>query len=164
MKNSLFLLTLTALFIFNAGYSAKPSDYSGSVSITMEGKTYVLKDLDWRACKASFENGEIQYLFRMDGSPVSLNLNFPTQAILEKSSATFQIPEANSPKTVIDLNFYNSERESSRMNKRIIFRKGTIQIDKLTKNSLKMSFEGEGGGMLESKKSFPITGEISVEY
>lgn len=164
MKNRSFLLICATLIASNIGYAENQSDFSGSVSITMEGKTHELSDLDGRACKASFEDGEIRFLFRMEGVPVSLNLNFPTQAILEKGSGTFQIPEANAAKTVIDLNFFNSERESSRINKRIIFRQGTIQIDRLTRSHLEMSFEGEGGGMMDRFSNFPITGKVSVEY
>jgi len=41
----------------------------------------------------------------------------------------------------IALNFFDTKRESSRMNKRIIFRKGTITIESFTKDKLVMKFD-----------------------
>jgi hypothetical protein len=160
MRNVSYLLLCTTLLLYTICKADNKTDFHGTVSLTMEGETHILDDLDAIHCKASFENGKIQYLFRKDGNPVSLNLNFTTQAILEKGSAVFEIPDANAGKVVIDLNFFNQDRDSSRTNKRIIFRKGTIRIEQLTRHHLEMSFEGEGGGMTERSKSFPITGKI----
>ena len=50
------------------------------------------------------------------------------------------------------------------MNKRIIFRKGMITVQKLTEHKLEMTFEGEGSGITEYTKTFPITGAINVSY
>ena len=61
-------------------------------------------------------------------------------------------------------NFFNNERDVKSMNKRIIFRKGILNITKITEHQLQMTFEGEGSGMLEYGKNFPISGEATVNF
>lgn len=50
------------------------------------------------------------------------------------------------------------------MNKRILFRKGTISISKISENKLKMAFDGEGSGIMEDGKTFPISGKVNVNF
>lgn len=137
---------------------------NASVVIQMEGKTYTIQQHDLQPIDIDFKNNKLQYVIWQDGNPVQTNVNFSDVVLKETGTATYKIPEDNSPHIKIDLNFYNAERDAKTMNKRIIFRKGIIEIKQLTENKLQMSFDGEGGGMMDRTNNFPITGKLNVLY
>lgn len=135
-----------------------------AIILTMEGKTYTMEQKDLVPQKLKFETDSLLYAFYTNDSPVSLNFNLFNTGILENGNVVYTIPEANSGKVKVDLNFFDKKRDASRINKRIIFRKGSIHIKQLTKNSLQMDFKGEGSGMTERSATFPISGSINVSY
>tara|TARA_R110002073_G_scaffold279026_1_gene442925 strand:- start:180941 stop:181462 length:522 start_codon:yes stop_codon:yes gene_type:complete len=137
---------------------------NAAVQVRMEGKTHMLQQKDLNPIKGIFENDTLQFVFYTNDNPFQLNLNLNNTDLINKGSATYNIPEANAMKTKVDLNFFNTERAGKRMNRRIIFRKGTVTIKQLTKNNLQMTFEGEGGGMMDSGNNFPISGKVNVSY
>ena len=137
---------------------------NAAVVIHMEGKTHTIQQANLQPITIDFKNNELQFVIWEDGNPVQTNINLSDIVLKEKGTAIYNIPEANSPAIKIDLNFYDQNRNVSRMNKRIVFRKGTINIKALTEHSLIMTFDGEGGGMMKSKESFPIKGSININY
>jgi hypothetical protein len=130
----------------------------------MENQTHTLDQKDINPVGVTFKNDTLQFVFYTNDAPFKLNLNLNNTDIINKGSATYTIPEANAEHTTVDLNFYNAKREGKSANRRIVFRKGTIHIKKLTKNTLQMTFDGVGGGMLDFDNNFPITGQVNVTY
>tara|TARA_R110002049_G_scaffold72563_4_gene187801 strand:- start:5584 stop:6123 length:540 start_codon:yes stop_codon:yes gene_type:complete len=146
-----------------AANAATTGNYA--VEVNMEGNVFQIKQEDLEPkMKKIFKKDSIFLEFWEDGNPIRLNLNLTHTDILEQGTTSFQIPEDNSPRIKADLNFFNTERDVKRMNKRIIFRKGSIEIKKLTNNRLEMTFEGEGSGMMDRNNTFPISGNIMVNY
>ncbi|WP_296703583.1 hypothetical protein [Algoriphagus sp.] len=135
------------------------------VILTMEGETHILKQEDLNPqTKLDFERDDLKFAIYTNDGPVSINLNLTQTGILEAGAANYSIPEANQPSVKVDLNFFNQNRESSRTNKRIVFRKGEIKIEKITKNQLILTFNGEGSGMTERGELFPVEGSINMSY
>ncbi|MFC5625858.1 hypothetical protein [Algoriphagus winogradskyi] len=135
------------------------------VTLTMEGETHTLEQKDLNPqTDLDFENDDLKFAIYTNEGRVSVNFNLTKTGILGKGPVVYSIPEANQKEIKVDLNFFNQDRESSRMNKRIIFRKGEIQIEKLTKNQLVFTFKGEGSGMTERGDSFPIEGSVNMTY
>ena len=106
-----------------------------AVEVTMENQTHTLDQKDINPVGVTFKNDTLQFVFYTNDAPFKLNLNLNNTDIINKGSATYTIPEANAEHTTVDLNFYNAKREGKSANRRIVFRKGTIHIKKLTKNS-----------------------------
>ncbi|SDI08661.1 hypothetical protein [Winogradskyella thalassocola] len=141
------------------------NDSNVAIQVTMEGKSFKIKQNQLiPQIKTKFKNDSILLVFRDDDTPLQLNFNVFNTDILSKQSAIYTIPDTNAVKQKVDLNFFNNDRDVKRMNKRIIFRKGTINISKLTDKVLQMTFEGEGSGITEHKKTFPISGKVNVIF
>lgn len=138
------------------------ADYA--VEVSMEGKTLVLKQGQLAPNIRYRAQDTLQFLVWSEDQPLKLNLNLNNTNILEHGEATYTIPDVNSPKVKVDLSFFNLDRDVKRTNKRIIFRKGTIQITKINEHELHMTFEGEGSGVLEYGKNFPISGEANFSF
>jgi hypothetical protein len=139
---------------------------SGVFEITMEGETYSLNHLDKEQSKFEFDENKIKFTWFDSEFPIQINITLTEDAVVkgEKTSVTYSLPEANQPDILVDLTFFNKTRESSRINKRILFRKGEIVIEEITQNSLKMQFNGEGSGLRENNMSFPIKGFLNVSF
>jgi hypothetical protein len=137
---------------------------NAAVVISMEGETFKIQQEDLQPINMDFQTNKLQYIVWQDGYPLQTNVNFSDAILKENGTATYKIPEDNSPNIKIDLNFFNEDRDASRMNKRIVFRKGIINIKKLNEHALIMTFDGEGGGMREREVSFPIKGSININY
>jgi|GEM_PF-6736744 len=139
------------------------SDYA--VEVHMEGDVFRIAQKNLVALKKKvFTNDTIRLVLWEDGNPFQVNINFTHADILQKGSATFTIPEVNDPRTKVELNFFNADRDTDqKMNKRILFRKGTITVKQLTAQQLQMSFKGEGAGMMERTENFAISGELNVK-
>ncbi len=135
-----------------------------AVMVEMEDKTFTLHQKELVNNILTIKNDTLQFVFYGNENPFKLNLNLNNTDILKQGSATYTIPDINQPKVKVDLSFFNNERDVTSINKRIIFRKGTINVTKITENKLEMTFEGEGSGALEYGKSFPISGEVSINY
>ena len=135
-----------------------------AVMVEMEGKTFTLHQKELVNNILTIKNDTLQFVFYTNENPFQLNLNLNNTDILKQGSATYTIPDINQPKIKVDLSFFNNERDVKSMNKRIIFRKGTLNITKITEHQLQMTFEGEGSGMLEYGKNFPISGEATVNF
>ncbi|RPD96625.1 hypothetical protein EGM88_09690 [Aureibaculum marinum] len=166
---TLFILVL--LFSCKEKHNEKTSNINKSsinsdvaIQVTMEGKTHSILQKNIVPTNVQFKSDTLQFLFYAEENPFQLNLNLTSTDIVDKGKAIYTIPEINTPRIKVDLNFFNGEREGKKMNRRIIFRKGTINIKELTKNKLEMTFEGEGGGMMDRKNSFPISGKVNVSY
>jgi len=135
-----------------------------AVQVNLEGKLHTIEQDNLSPEIVIYKDDIILFNFWQDGNPVRVNFNLESE-ILEKGSGEYNIPEDNSPKIKADLNFFNQDRKvDSKFNKRIVFRKGKIVIKQITKNKLEMSFEGEGSGMRERDKNFPISGKININY
>ncbi len=147
-----------------ANLKESSSNRSVAIQVTMEGKTHSILQKNIVPKDVRFESDTLQFLFYAEDNPFQLNLNLTSTDITNKGSAIYAIPEANATNSSVDLNFFNGERRGKKMNRRIVFRKGTINIQKLTKNKLEMTFKGEGGGMMDRKNSFPVSGKVNVSY
>tara|TARA_B100001059_G_C17514835_1_gene417709 strand:- start:6 stop:521 length:516 start_codon:yes stop_codon:yes gene_type:complete len=166
------LIVVLVLFISCKDKSAKLDTASAlenasSISalvLKMEGKTYTMEQEDLVPIIINFEENVFQYSIYTNRSPVQLNFILKDSTILRSGSKTYQIPECNRETIKVDLSFFNKNRNSSRINKQVVFKKGTIQIEEVTKHKLVMSFNGEGSGVTDSKNSFPITGSIQITY
>jgi len=169
-KYSLFTCILWILFSFKNDTKEIASYHNvltkdSAVEVTMENEHFTIEQNNLEpTLKTIFTNDSIQLSFWEDGNPIKLNFNLFNTNILEKGSVAYIIPEVNADQQMVDLNFYNKDRDVKRTNKRIIFRKGTINIAKLTNHALQMTFEGEGSGILEYGKNFPISGKVNVTY
>ena len=132
----------------------------------MEGETYSLSKINKEQSKFEFTEDKIKFTLYDSEFPIQINITLTEGDILNgrKTSVTYSLPEANQPAILVDLNFFNKTRESSRINKRILFRKGEIVIEEITQNSLKMQFNGEGSGLRENNISFPIKGFLNVSF
>jgi len=164
----LFLLILITACKENKETSAtnhkETKSSNAAVQISFEGELHTIKQEDLQPNIVTNIDNEIRYSIWQDGNPIQLNFNIKND-ILEKGSGVYNIPEDNSPKIKADLNFFNSKRKvSSITNKRIIFRKGKIIITQLTEHKLEMTFDGEGSGMRERDKSFPISGKVNINF
>lgn len=149
-----------------APVEATQKNSSAAVQIVLDGKHYEIAQDKLRKDMVTFESDKIQFILWNEDYPVRLNFNLHKTDILEKGSAVYKIPEATSLSTgvMVDLNFYDKQREGKITNKRVVFKKGEIQITQLTKNKLEMSFSGEGNGLLETTPNFPISGKVNVTY
>jgi len=173
-KMSLMCISMVIFFSCKENSKEYSSDLNSShseiamsdaaIKVTMEGKTHQIQQKELNPVNITFENDTLQFVFYTNDNPFKLNFNLNNTGILEKGTATFKIPETNSEHTKADLNFFNRNRDVKSMNKRIIFRKGMITVQKLTEHKLEMTFEGEGSGITEYTKTFPITGAINVSY
>ncbi|MCB0463299.1 MAG: hypothetical protein R2816_07110 [Flavobacteriaceae bacterium] len=140
---------------------------NAAVLLKMEGETFTMKQNELNPQqKLDFENDKLQFNIYTNKSTVSINFNLNKTEALKNAPVTYTIPEANSETVKVDLSFFNKNRQvEKRTNKRVVFKKGTITISELTKNSLKMEFAGEGCGMMErSDALFPISGHINLSY
>ncbi|MEQ8551285.1 MAG: hypothetical protein RIC06_01650 [Cyclobacteriaceae bacterium] len=143
----------------------EPAPIKGELTISMEGKDHRIPQLSSTESNIKVEGDSYRFLLRnSEVSPVQINVNITDPELMKSGSNTYNIPEDNSPKILMDLNFFDADREVSRMNKRIIFRKGTITIQSFGKDQLIMKFDGEGSGMREREGNFEISGSISVTY
>ena len=134
------------------------------IVVEMEGKIYTMKQQDLAPIHLNFEQDSLLYALYTDKDAVSVNFNLTHTNILKEGEAHYTLPDVNKGPIKVDLNFFNKERDSKNMNKRIIFRSGTITIKEITKTTLHMSFKGEGSGMMEYGKNFPISGEVNITY
>lgn len=135
-----------------------------AVQVSFEGELHTIAQKDLQPNLVKYTEKDIQYILWQDGNPVQINFNVKKN-ILEKGSGEYNIPEDNSLKIQADLNFFDQDRKvESKFNKRIVFRKGKIVINQLTKHKLDMTFSGEGSAMRERDKSFPISGKININF
>jgi hypothetical protein len=150
----------------SASVSDTPKNSSAAVQIILDGKPYEIKYDELRKDMVTFVNDTIQFVLWNEDYPVRLNFNLHNTGILEKGAANYTIPVAYSLSTgvIVDLNFYDSQREGKARNRRVVFKKGEIQIIQLTKNKLEMSFAGEGNGLMETSPDFPISGKVNIAY
>lgn len=135
-----------------------------AVSVSMEDETFRIAQENLESPIVVIKKDTLQFSLWEDGNPLQLNFNLNNTAILSSGSATYAIPDVNAPKIKVDLSFFNKDRDVKRTNKRIIFRKGTIHITKITEHELQMTFEGEGSGILEYGKNFSISGNVKISY
>ena len=149
-----------------ANLTGSITDKNVAIQVTMEGKTHSILQKNILTKAVNFEYDTLQFLFQAEDNPFQLNLNLANTDIINKGNATYLLPEADSGNVIIDLNFFNGKREGRKIDRRIVFRKGTINIATLTKNKLQISFEGEGRPMMDFKNSFPISiyGKVNVSY
>eukprot|EP01093_Parvamoeba_rugata_P001869 TRINITY_DN12354_c0_g1_i1.p1 TRINITY_DN12354_c0_g1~~TRINITY_DN12354_c0_g1_i1.p1 ORF type:complete len:176 (+),score=25.81 TRINITY_DN12354_c0_g1_i1:280-807(+) len=141
------------------------NDSNVAIQVTIEDKSFEIKQNQLiPQIQTKFQNDSILLVFRDNDNPLQINFNLFHTDILQKGSATYNIPNVNSEKQTVDLNLFNKDRDVKQMNKRIIFRKGTINISKITPKGLRMTFEGEGSGMMEYGRNFPISGNINVTF
>ncbi|MFZ1807156.1 MAG: hypothetical protein WAU36_08045 [Cyclobacteriaceae bacterium] len=162
------LLVVVLLFSCSGGKSGGGEEAAqqdaAEMKVSLDGTLYVTEKVDWQSSHANDVDDQIQFLLWHSEDPVQLNLNI-NKDVIAKGAATYTIPEDNQPNILIDLNFFNAESKAEkRMNKRVLFRKGTIEFIQLSDHALQMKFEGEGSGMMEREVSFPISGEVNVTY
>lgn len=135
-----------------------------AIVLEMEGNTHSIQQEELMPIQLNFESDSLLYSLYTKDYPVQINFNlFNTQA-LQKGTVDYTIPEANAGQVKVDLSFFNNEREAKRINKRVVFRDGTIHIEEITAHSLKMSFAGKASGMLDRENSFPVYGSINIIY
>lgn len=136
-----------------------------AITVFMESKVYTIQQNNLEPpIKSVFKKDSIFLLFWEDKNPMQFNVNLTGLDLLSSEKATYKIPESNIPKIKADLNFFIANRNVKRMNKRILFKKGIIEIKKITNSKLQLTFEGEGCGMMERGNLFPISGKINVNY
>lgn len=176
MKTKTFAFSIVIysfLVLFSCNDNVQKQDELGSkvirsdnyaIEVEMDNQVFRIQQEDLLAQKTTFTSDSIMFLFREENNPFQLNLNFTQTDIQDNYHSKYIIPDANIAKTTVDLNFFNADRDVSRLNKRIIFRKGIIEVHKLTDNKLEVSFEGEGSGIMENDSSFPISGIINARY
>ena len=173
-------LSISIIFIFILALTCQSKASSGNkmisnlinkntssvFEITMEGETYSLSKINKEQSKFEFDEDKIKFTMFDSEFPIEINITITEDAVIkgEKTSVTYSLPDANQPAILVDLNFFNKTRESSRINKRILFRKGDIVIEEITKNSLKIQFNGEGSGLRENNTNFPIKGFLNVSF
>lgn len=134
------------------------------VVINMGKDKYVMPQEQLIPFSVKIESDSLSYTLRSNESDVSLSLNLINTGIVKKKRHSYSIPEDTRKSFVVGLSFFNKNKNVSRLNKRIVFRKGIINIEELTKNTLIMTFDGEGSGMRDIKNSFPISGSVNIKY
>lgn len=172
LHNFLFSIFVGGILLFSCknGQKKEVADSTGSlagnhaVEVTMENQVFHIEQENLLPIKQTFTKDSILFLFREDENPFQLNLNLTNTNILDDQKAEYIVPGVNSGNIKVDLNFFNADRDASRINKRVVFKKGTVKIKKLTENNLEMTFTGEGSGMTERGGNFPISGKINVSY
>jgi len=131
----------------------------GTVQLTMDGKTFVYDDIDWK--KSRIKNKEnVRLSIRQEGLP-QIMFRFPD---IEKSLAggpdSFELPDVHrhgfSP---ITLNFIMTLDDKKR--EAISFRKGLVKAS-FKNNYLQIEFNGNGGPTLDDKINYPITGTLDI--
>jgi hypothetical protein len=135
-----------------------------AVFVEMEGDIYTMQQKDLNPLTLNFEENNLNFSLYTNESVVQVNFLLKDVDILNEGFKTYAIPEDNVIDIKADLSFYNKNRNASRLNKRVVFRKGTIQIKEITNHKLVMIFKGEASGVTDSKNSFPISGSIHINY
>lgn len=142
----------------------KASADKQAVVVQMEGKVLGISKTGLEPGLVTMANDSIQYKLWQDGNPLQLHFNLFNTSVLGQDSASYSIPDVNAKNVKVDLNFFDADRNVKSLNKRIIFRKGTISITQLSDSQLRMTFDGEGSGIMEYGKNFPISGEVNIQY
>jgi len=135
---------------------------ASNVTVKMEGAVLTIPEADWQVSKIETVDGELRYELSGQESPLTLNLNVRQDALPTRFPAAFTVPDDNIPAIKIDLNFFNRDRDSQAMRKRIIFSEGTINVRAMGPNTLDISFSGSGHPLMASNEIFSIEGRASV--
>lgn len=163
MKLPIPLLIFQLLTMFSLMAQTQPG-----ITLTIDGNTRTFAANQREADAVDWDAHPVKLLFRKQTGPqettqFEINLNFYESDIFQKVPITYTLPEANLEAVVIDLNFFDYERETkSRLNKRLVFREGTITIHELTREKIHLEFDGLGGEMMNREVLFPISGRVVV--
>lgn len=133
-----------------------------NVAVNMEGARLAISQVDWQVSRIETIDGELRYELRGAESPLTLNLNVRQDAVPTRFPATFTVPDDNIPSVRIDLNLFNRDRDSRRLQKRIIFSGGTINVRAMGPDGLDISFSGSGHPLMANSEIFPIEGHATV--
>lgn len=171
---------LTVLFLMSCGQGSaaktspeiagKQQAGADAIVLTVDGNTRTIPAAEFAGDTIRWHADPIQALFRKrtnnkEDKQFEINLNFYDKDIAQKLPVTYTLPDDNLDKVVVDLNFFDFERETeSRMNKRLVFREGTITIHELGREKVRFDFDGQGGEMLKRDVLFPISGRVEVVY
>lgn len=136
---------------------------NSSVTVNMEGQDFELNTIDPINSKIELGAGSATVLLMQDDYPVQVNLNITDPEMLAAGQGVYSLPEDNAEKIKVDLNFFNTSRKGLSMNQRVVFKEGTINIQKLGPNRLKFTFSGKGHPLMDSKQ-FPIEGSVDVSF
>lgn len=163
MKLPIPLLIFQLLTMFSLMAQTQPG-----ITLTIDGNTRTFAANQREADVVDWDAHPVKLLFRKktgpeESPPFEINLNFYESGMLQKAPVTYTLPGDNQENVVIDLNFYDYERETkSRLNKRLVFREGTITIHELTQEKIRFEFNGKGGEMMNREVLFPISGRVEA--
>lgn len=137
------------------------NDQKGTIEVSMDGKTYVYNNIDWKKSRIKNEE-DILLSIRQNGLP-RVMFKFPDiEKSLRDGQNTFKIPDVNrrgfSP---ITLNFILSTNDKKR--EAITFRKGQVKAS-FNDNHFVLKFEGQGGPTLDGKINYPIRGILDINF
>jgi len=130
--------------------------------VSMEGQAWDLGDFGPAGYRVATEGDEIRFTLAGDDYPVSINFNVD-RSVLEAGAASYSIPQANQEHVRVDLSLFNTERPGRRMQRRVVFSEGTIEIAEIAANRLRLSFKGAGHPLMDPV-TFPIEGAIDAEF
>ncbi|HMB60186.1 MAG TPA: hypothetical protein VKN35_09770 [Xanthomonadales bacterium] len=136
---------------------------NSSVTVNMEGQDFELNTIDPINSKIELGAGSATVLLMQDDYPVQVNLNITDPEMLAAGQGVYSLPEDNAEEIKVDLNFFNTSRKGLSMNQRVVFKEGTINIEKLGPNRLKFTFTGKGHPLMDAKQ-FPIEGSVDVSF
>ena len=134
-----------------------------SVTLIIDGKTYVYDHIDWK--KSKIKKEEDLRLRILQAHLPRVEFKFPEiQKALSNGEGNFTVPDLDRGLKQLQLKFFDETRVvKNKLNKYIVFRKGEIQA-KLSGNNFTMSFTGEGGPMADKTITFPISGTININF
>lgn len=140
------------------------ADHGSGIVVSLDGQEHKLDSIDWVSSKITMDGDDIRYYFTQEDHPFSVNFNLANTGVMQQGSGEFTVPEDNHGNMSIDLNFFDKDRPGSRMGKRLRFTQGTITIEEITPDVLRMSFEGTGHPLTKSKETFPVKGSIDIRF
>ncbi|WP_123897352.1 hypothetical protein [Aureibaculum marinum] len=129
----------------------------GTISLSLDGKTYIYDNIDWRKSKI-INKENVKLSIRQEGFPI-VQFMFPDiKKSLADGQEIFEIPDVHRPGFLpITLIFTMTKKDKEV----ITFRKGQVKVS-FNDNHLIVEFTGEGRPMSDSKTIYPIEGTINV--
>jgi len=123
------------------------------VGFNLGGKDYEMFSLDQEKSHITDSGGFIRIFLEEKGGYLRLSLTLSRSELKTPIPATVEVDPLNNPsRRKVDLFLVDRTREGRTFDKQILFTIGSITIDELTTNSVKMKFNGVGHVSRHSKQ------------
>ncbi len=147
----------------NIEESTKAEVPNGTVNFLLDTIPYNFSNLKADKTSALFESNKISFHFEDNDVPVNVDLTIRDMSILDSGSKTYNLPQDNEDKIIVDLSFMDYTRIGKMSVKQIKFKEGTIEISQIDKNTISLNFEGKAGPVVNDG-TFSTKGSINFSF